>query len=253
MDDEKWIIEKKIRFSTASESDIPEIIQFIHKYFLPDEPINRNINTAEGEGWLDCYIRNIVDDTFIKNPILNIEIAPACTIARSTVDNSMLGCRLGEIVSRQNGKDDSIPPILWIQHLPSFFPIPKKLVDTVNAVQLMRDISYSKTHAFKELTDCDKIYFATKVCVSPKARGCGLGSELVKRGYHIAKQTGCGYTYVFASSLYSQRIFHKLGNCKVLHEAQYEDYKYDRKGRPFLIDPQEHKLLQVLAICHLNE
>ena len=51
--------------STASENDIPELTQFIHQYFLPDEPINRNIKTADGEGWIDCYIRNIVDDTFI--------------------------------------------------------------------------------------------------------------------------------------------------------------------------------------------
>ena len=115
MDDEKWIVEKKIKFSTASENDIPELIQFIHNYFLPDEPINRNIKTAEGERWLDCYIRNIVDDTFIRNPILNVEIAPACTIARSTLDNSILGCRMGEIVSRQNDIPKYCYPTYFLQ------------------------------------------------------------------------------------------------------------------------------------------
>ena len=73
---------------------------------------------------------------------------------------------------------------------------------------------------------------------------------LIKRGYEIAKKAGCGYTYILASSIYSQKIFHKLGNCKVLHEVEYEDYKYDKRGRPFLVDPREHKVIQVLAINH---
>ena len=117
----------------------------------------------------------------------------------------------------------------------------------------MVDLNYGKPQAFEELKDADQIYFAANVCVSDKARGCGLGTELVKRGYDIAKKTGCGYTYIFATSMYSQKIFHKLGNLQVLHEVKYEDYKYDKKARPFLIDPREHEVMQILAIRHPNE
>ena len=252
MDDEKWANEKNIKFFTASETDIPELIQFIHENFLPEEPTNRNLKTVEGNGWIDRYLRNIMINTFIKNPILKAEDVPGCTIARTTTDNKIVGCRMGEVVSRENGNDENIPPIMWIRNFPRCVPIPKKLIDSVNLLHLMKDLNYGKENAFIELRDADKIYFATKVCVSPRARGCGLGSELVKRGYDIARRSGCGYTYVLASSLYSQHIFHKLGNCEVLHEARYEDYLYDKKGRPFLVDPQEHKVLQVLAIRHLN-
>ena len=122
-----------------------------------------------------------------------------------------------------------------------------------NVLQHFIDLSYSKCNAFDELKDTDMIYFAAIVCVSSKARGLGLGTELVKRGYDIAKKPACGYTYILASSMYSQKIFHNLGDCNVLHEIKYEDYKYDKKRRPFLIDPREHTVIQILAISHLRK
>ena len=253
MDDNYWKTEKNIIFCTASENDIPELVTFIHENFLPHEPTNRMIKTVNGNTWLDKYLRDYLILTFIKNPIINFDTTPGCMVARSTIDNSILGCRMGEIVIRGNERDDKIPPIMWIRNLPSCLPIPKKLIDTLNLVQLMRDLRYGKQYAFEELVDTNMIYIALKVCVSPKARGLGLGSELIRRGYEMAKSTGCGYTYVLASSLYSQMIFHRLGNCQVLQEAKYEEYKYDKKGRPFLDDAQEHIVLQVLAIRHLDD
>jgi len=250
--DEKWMQEKNVKFSIASQDDIPELIDFIQNEFLKEEPTHRMIKTMEGNSLIDRYFRNMMVESFIKNPIRRVEFSPACTVARSTIDNSILGCRMGEIVSRENGIDESIPPIMWIKNLPSFFPLSKKLIDIINLVQLMKDLRYGKQHAFEDLIDTDRIYIATKVCVSAKARGLGLGTELVKRGYDLARRNGCGYTYVLASSIYSQRIFHKLGQCRVLHEVSYDDYKYDKKGRPFLFDPQEHKTLQVLAISHID-
>ena len=207
----------------------------------------------EGNGWIDTFLRKIVDKILISEPVMNVEIAPASIVARSTADNSIVGCRLGEIASRKNVRDVALPPVMWIGNLPAFLSIPKKLTDMSNLIQFTIDLNYGKLQAFEELKDTDQIYFAANVCVSDKARGCGLGTELVKRGYDIAKKTGCGYTYIIASSLYSQKIFHKLGNLKVLHEVKYDDYKYDKKGRPFLIDPREHEVTQVLAISHLHK
>ena len=252
MEDEKWISEKKIKFSMATEKDVQDVIKFLHENFYPDEPVTRNTKVMEGSGWLDTYYRDLCDKVMATQPITKVEITPACIVARSTIDDSLVGVRMGEIVSRKNVKDEPLPPIMWIGNLPSFIPVPKKLIDMTNLLQHWLDLKYSKCNAFEELKDTDMIYFAANVCVSSKARGLGLGTELVKRGYEIAKNSGCGYTYILASSIYSQRIFHKLGDCNVLHEGKYEDYKYDKRGRPFLIEPREHKVIQVLAIKHLK-
>ena len=86
-------------------------------------------------------------------------------------------------------------------------------------------MKYGQKYAFSDLKDANKIYFAANVCVSATGRGLGLGSELVRRGYKIAKQNGCDYTYILASSMYSQNKLHKLGNCQILHQARYKDYR----------------------------
>ena len=253
MDDEKWIKERQIKFSLASEEDIPELIKFLQENFLPEEPIARNLKTMEGSGMIDRQLRNEMCNGLIKNPLSKVEIAPASIIARSTIDNSISGCRIGQIVSKQKAKNDYTSPVGWLGSLPLFFSVPKKLVGITNTEQLMKDLKYAKVTAFEELKDAKRIYFASNVCVSGKARGLGLGSELIKRGYDIAKKNGCGYTYIWATSIYSQNIFHKLGNCEILHEVKYEDYLYDRKGSPFMIEPREHKVSQILAIHHGNE
>ena len=114
-------------------------------------------------------------------------------------------------------------------------------------------MKYGQKYAFSDLKDANKIYFAANVCVSATGRGLGLGSELVRRGYKIAKQNGCDYTYILASSMYSQNKFHKLGNCQILRQARYKDYRFDKYGRPFLNNTKEHKVIQVVAIHHLKD
>ena len=250
MDEQKWMEERKIKFSMASEKDIPELRKFIQESFLPDEPVSRNTKVMLGDGRVDLWYRNEMTKYLVDIPISKIEIAPASIIARSTEDNSIMACRMGQMVSRVNGKDEPLPPIGWLGGLPLWIPIPKKIIDMVNNLKLFEDTNYGKLAAFTDLKDAERIYFAANICVASKARGLGLGSELVKRGYDIAKKHGCQYTYILASSLYSQIIFHKLGNCSVLHEVKYEDYKYDKRGREYIIDPREHKVAQVLAISH---
>ena len=169
MNQDKWITEKHIKFSIASEDDITELIQFLHENFFPDEPTTRNLKTMEGNGWIDNFLRKFVDKVLITEPILNVKIAPASIVARSTVDNSIVGCRIGEIMSRENVKDMALPPILWIGSLPAFLPIPKKLIDFSNMIQLFYDLNYGKPQAFEELKYTDQIYFAANVCVSNKA------------------------------------------------------------------------------------
>ena len=100
--DEQWITEKNIKFSIASEEDIPELTTFVHETFFLDEPVHRNIKAMEGSGWVDNYLRKLLDKALIIDPLCNNEVAPASIVARSTVDNSIVGCRIGEISTRKS-------------------------------------------------------------------------------------------------------------------------------------------------------
>ena len=49
-------------------------------------------------------------------------------------------------------------------------------------------LKYGKEHIFSELEDAKKVYYCMILSVGSEARGKGLGTELIKRGYEIAKQ-----------------------------------------------------------------
>ena len=66
-------------------------------------------------------------------------------------------------------------------------------------------------------------------------------------------KAGCQYTVSGATSDFTKRIMEKLGNSKVVHEEKYEDYRYDKKGRPFLIDTGVHQTAQTIVIDHRNK
>ena len=51
----------------------------------------------------------------------------------------------------------------------------------------------------------------------------------------------------------TSKILKKLGNSKVLQELKYEDVRYDKKGRPLMIDTGVHEKLQVVVIDHRNK
>ena len=253
MDHKKWISEGKYKFYIASERDIPDLVAFVQNNFLDYEPIMRNIGIMEGTSILDRYLRIEMCKRLVTDLIIHAGGTPSCVVARSTVDDSILGCRMGKVVSRKEARNKSEPHLSCVGNLLSYLPIPLKSNHMLNMKRLYKDLKYGQAYAFKELKDANKIYFASNVCVSAKSRGLGLGSELVRRGYTIAKQYGCDYTYILASSMYSQHKFHKLGNCQILHQVRYKDYRFDKHGRPFLINTNEHKVIQVVAIRHLKD
>ena len=48
-------------------------------------------------------------------------------------------------------------------------------------------LHYGKQQMFDDLKDAKMIYYCMALSVGSEARGKGLGSELIKRGYKIAK------------------------------------------------------------------
>lgn len=252
----KWEEDRKVKFSMLSEKDIPELTNFVQEFYFPDEPISRNTNVMVGDGLIDSVLRDRTTKYLVDNPLFKIEIAPVSIVARSTDDDSILACKIGKIVSRSNDEYlcsaldecwNGLVPI-WILGIPSWIPMPKKLFSMLNSIKLVQDLNYGKNAAFEDLEDAERIEFSQCICVASKARGLGLGSELIKRGLAIAKEHGCQYTYQMATNIYSQNIMHACENGSILHEVKYEDYKFDKGGREFMADPRENKVLQVISI-----
>jgi len=91
-----------------------------------------------------------------------------------------------------------------------------------------------------------QIYFGQAVCSSEEVRGSGLGGELVIRSNEIAVESGCEYSYLVATGIFSQSLFAKVGY-QVLKEVKYEDI-LDKRGRKIVWDHREHSTTQVMFL-----
>ena len=243
-----WEKERNITIELAKMSELDEIRAFESANFYPDEPATRCLGLWTGTGFIDKQIQKLVIDITEVVPVKQNAKLPACLVARSNETGEIVGTRFGEIRERSESLSMGDPNFRWLGNLPKFIPVPRIIVKVANFQYLMDKIPYSYKDAFKEL-DGQFIYCCHHVCVGRKARRKGLGMELIKRGHKLAERAGCRQTYVMATSIYSQKIFSKLGY-KILHEVQYSDHEKDRRGRPFLDNVGEHVSIQILSHEH---
>ena len=116
--------------------------------------------------------------------------SPGCIIARNSMTGKLIGCRMGKIVSRKDKiKDERFD---WVAKLPTCFNVPHYLTFFSNTGPLFEKLRYGHDYMFKDLEDANMIYLAILLSVGREARGKGLGTELMRRGYEIAKGVSNG-------------------------------------------------------------
>ena len=106
-------------------------------------------------------------------------------------------------------------------------------------------IRYGKNYAIEDFPHHTKFYHGHSLTVSPKARGLGLGKELIQQTMTMAMDKGCTLVYLLATSIYSQRIFANL-KFDILNEFEYDKFKAEN-GEIFFKDMREHKTAQLVA------
>ena len=99
----------------------------------------------------------------------------------------MVGVRTGKIISRTE-KVKKDPRFDWIAKLPKFLNLPHVLVYSASLGPVMNKTRYGHQYMFQDLEDANMIYLCMVLSVGVEARGKGLGTELIKRGYQTAKE-----------------------------------------------------------------
>ena len=100
---------------------------------------------------------------------------------------NLIGAKLGRIVSKKD-KVKKDPRFDWVAKLPAFLHLPHFLVYFGNLGPHVERLRFGHQYMFQDLEDANMIYLAILLSVSSEARGKGLGTELMRRGYEIAKQ-----------------------------------------------------------------
>ena len=97
----------------------------------------------------------------------------------------IIGCRMGKIVSRKDEiKDERFD---WVANLPVCCNVPHYVTFLSNLGPLFEKLRYGHQYMFQDLDNANKIYLGVLISVGRAARGKGLGTELMKRGYELAK------------------------------------------------------------------
>lgn len=123
---------------------------------------------------------------FLIDPVLKYKHSPGCIIAKSTITGNIVGARLGKIVHRNDPvKNERFD---WMANLPLCFPIPHCLTFSSNLGPLFERLRFGHQYMFQDLESANRIYQCLILSVGREARGKGLGTELMKRSYEIAKQ-----------------------------------------------------------------
>ena len=123
---------------------------------------------------------------FLKDPVTKYKHSPGCIVAKSTISGNIVGARLGTVVSRNDPvKNERFD---WMANLPLCLPVPHCLTFSSNLGPLFEKLRFGPQYMFEDLENANTIYKCLILSVGREARGKGLGTELMKRSYELAKQ-----------------------------------------------------------------
>jgi hypothetical protein len=87
-----------VEFVLASKDDLNDVIDFLTRHYIPEEPVLTSIGFAvPPDGYLDTWLLNSILRGVIE-PLLDNKQS---ILARSFEDGSLVGIRLGRIVSKK--------------------------------------------------------------------------------------------------------------------------------------------------------
>ena len=127
---------------------------------------------------------------------------------------NLVGLRVGKILSRKD-KVKKSPKFGWVAKVPKFIGLPQWLVWTASVMPFLEKMRYGPEYVFVDLEDADMIYECMFLCVGKEARGKGLGTELIRRGYEIAKKVynlSLGVLNEIEGSSYIRDRYYNLAN-----------------------------------------
>ncbi len=183
------------------------------------------------------YMRNMYKQDVVAKKCL--ESQAAYGIVARNASNKIMGVKLGFTVSAGD-KEHEFSHLPWLRHL--YWALPKSVEETNTIMWFFeRKFRYHPSYALEDLK-VRRMFVGEILAVSKKARGLGLGKEMLRKSMEVAKAANCEAYFSGLSSIYSQKIYKDLG-FTVFREMSYKDVK-SKSGKPLLNDTGEHTKVQ---------
>ncbi|XP_023330469.1 uncharacterized protein LOC111702897 [Eurytemora carolleeae] len=222
-------MDSDIEIKILTQDMVEEACDFLWENFFVDEPISKSLDLSR---------------SFITEHILFKKyLASGYSLAAVDKSGKIVGVRAGDVVE----SNDRVGRFLENSSLFRKFIVTwanySTNKDNFDVFFQLREKLNHNTFTFMDEVGASKVYDAKLLCTSKTTRSKGLGTKLVERSLEIAKEYGCEYQYVFATGIYSNRVFDKLG-FDVRSEVVYADFK-DKEGKLLLSNTAPHDRVKV--------
>lgn len=191
---------KPYEIKIIQKEEKEEIVQFMRKYFMPDEPINTSINLVTEEKPFNEPLEEFLVEGYDSGVSL-----------KAVQNGKLIAICISPIVER-NKKHEQVKS------------------DNKDFMTILNFFAYVDEHcdAFQEFPDSDTAITITVLAVHPGYRGLGIARDMMMRTLDAGKEKGCGFMVVECSSHFTALALQKL-NFECIYRLPYEDYKVDDK------------------------
>ncbi|CAG2061144.1 unnamed protein product [Timema podura] len=212
----------RFRIQDVPEDRREDLLDFMIKYFTPDEPTMKKLKLYEDAGILE-FLRGLYGEFLTQNLSL---------VAFLEEDEGELNKNVRPRIIGAN--------LLAVAYKNEKFELPENMSETVKkATRFWLDYIPKKFDSFKHY-DVDHYLSAYGLCVLREFRGQGLGLEILKARFDLAKAVGLEVTVTSFTNISSQILAARVG-FEEHAEIVYEEYE-DEDGVVLFTDMETRSL-----------
>lgn len=189
-----------MEIQVITENDRAEVLEFLQKFFIRDEPLN-------------CYLKM----TTKENPrCLQLEEYAMKDLTSGLNLKAVLNGRIVGVV---------LNTILHRGFIDEMGPVDCKHEKFAKILRMLTRVA-KESNVFQYFPEADKALCINILSVNGEYRGKGIAKALMARSREIARENNCGFMTVDCSSHFTACAVKRLG-FTLVHTLKYADYKED--------------------------
>ncbi|CAG9857913.1 unnamed protein product [Phyllotreta striolata] len=182
--------------------DRRDVVNFVRKHFMRDEPINRAINLITDEKPINEDLENYLLKDFASGFGL-----------KAVQNGNIVAVSIGSILKRDEREDEDDENLQSSNQ------------DFHTIVNFLKYID-RHSNSFDWFPGSRTAITVGILAVHPCCRGMGMAGRLLNKTWELGKEAGCDFMTVECSSYFTARALEKLG-FEQIYRLDYKDYKVD--------------------------